>query len=83
MTAAGTLETSDAKATKCSTQQDPGCALLRLPSQLLERVVLMAGTGGAGACYSCRTMAEAWRSVTTPSGSACYLQARWVRFLLT
>lgn len=57
-------------------QQGSESPLMQLPSHLLERVILMAGSGGAGACFSCRAMAEAWRAVTTPTGAARYLMAR-------
>ncbi len=57
-------------------QQGSESPLLQLPSHLLERVILMAGSGGAGACSSCRAVAEAWRAVTTPVGAARYLMAR-------
>ncbi len=55
-----------------------GCesALLQLPSPLLERIVLSCGSQGAGACCSCRAVAEAWHAVTTPAGAARYLIAR-------
>ncbi len=80
MIAAGTIT---AFGEMSNAQQDRDCLLLRLPSRLLERIVLMAGAGGAGACYSCRTLAEAWRSVANPYGAARYLEASWVEYPFT
>ncbi len=83
MIAAGTNTAFGEMTPASDAQQDRDCLLLRFPSQLLERIVLMAGAGGAGACYSCRTLAEAWRSVATPYGAARYLEARWVEYPFT